>query len=225
MKVTRILLVIIKPWKWRELCRQIRILVSNVIEYRNFSFNPNTKKFWNDRLSGFDTFWRNENYYHILDLFPEDKEFSLLDIGCAIGDGCELLQEKFPKANITGVDISEVGIEKAKSKTQEVKYFVLDVLKQPISEKYDYITIIETLEHFDDPFIVVDKCLKHAKKSLIISVPYHDQKHSPKGGINVSEHRRVFDENTFADYNCRVVKITEFVKVTQARCIVYEIQA
>lgn len=225
MKVKRILLVMIKPWKWGQLCRQIHTFVSNVIEYRNFSFNPNTKRFWDDRLSGFGSFWRNENYYYILDLLPEDKEFSLLDIGCALGDGCELLQERFPMARITGADISNVGIEKAKQKTKSVQYFVLDILRQPIPNKYDYITIIETLEHFDDPFAVVDKRLKHVNESLIISVPYYGQKHSSEVVINLSEHRFVFDEKTFANYNCRVVKITEFVNITEAKCIIYEIRA
>lgn len=47
------------------------------------------------------------------------------------------MQEKFPKAKITGVDISEVGIEKAKQKTKSVEYFVLDILKDPIPKIYD----------------------------------------------------------------------------------------
>lgn len=216
-------LTIINPRKWKTLCKLIGFLATNVVKYRNLSINPNTKKFWDDKLSGFAAFWRNENYYGILDLFPQDKEFSLLDIGCAIGDGCELLQEKFPKAKITGVDISDVGIEKAKQKTKSVQYLVLDILKQPIPKKYDYITIIQTLEHFDNPFAVVDKCLKHVRKSIIISVPYN-QKCSPTKALNVSEHRYSFNEETFANYNCRVVKVTKFIKATQAKCVVYEIR-
>ncbi len=200
------------------------MLVKNCFKYQNFSTNLNSKKYWNERLSDFDSFWRNENYLHILDLLPKDKKFSLLDIGCAIGDGCELLKEKFPRAKITGVDISEIGIEKAIQKTKGVEYFVLDILKDPISMKYDYITIIETLEHFDNPFAVVDICLKHVVDSLIISTPYNQENFS--GRIrSVSEHRYSFNEKTFANYNnCRVVKITEFVKATKNKCIIYEIR-
>jgi 2-polyprenyl-3-methyl-5-hydroxy-6-metoxy-1,4-benzoquinol methylase len=224
MMLKKILLAIINPWKWNKIYEQVSTLLNNIIEYRDFSFNPNSRGYWDKRLSMYDNFWRNENYCHILDLLPQDKEFSLLDIGCAMGDGCELLQEKFPKAKITGVDISSVGIEKAKQKTKSVQYFVLDILKHPIPKKYDYITMIETLEHFDNPFAVVDKCLKYVRQSLIISAPYYNQKHYSEKMANLSEHRYNFDEKTFTNYNCRVAKITEFVKVTEARCIIYEIR-
>ncbi len=221
--INKLLLGTINPFKWGKILRRVRILVHNVAKYGNLSSNPNTERYWDNRLSNVDTFWRDENYPHILDLFPQDKAFSLLDIGCAIGDGCELLQQQFPTARIAGCDISRVGIQKAKKRSTKVQYFVLDVLRDTIPDKYDYITIVETLEHFDDPFVVVDKCLRHVGESLIISAPYKQKKSSGKI-LNGSEHRRAFDEETFGKYNCRVVRITDFVKSTQARCIIYEIR-
>ena len=208
-------------WRYKRFFNGFKTLHRNICKYRTFSFNPNVKGYWNQKLSKFDNFWRDENYYHILDLFPQDRAFSLLDIGCAIGDGCELLQEKFPKAKITGVDISDVGIEKAKQKTKRVDYFVNDILTGPLLDTYDYITIVETLEHFDSPFFVINKLLKHVKKSLIVNVPYYPYF---TGKIAEVEHRYAFNKNTFTDseYNFRVVKITDFVKVTRSRCIIYE---
>lgn len=214
----------IAPGKWDKLYGQLSLYINNIIRYRNFSFNLNSKRFWNKYLSKFDNFWRNENYSHILDLLPQDTAFSLLDIGCAIGDGCELLQEKFPKAEITGIDISEIGIEKAKQKTKNVQYFVLDVLNNPIPQEYDYIVIITTLEHFDEPFAIVDKCLKHVRKSLIISVPYTPF-YSGKI-IVVSEHRYYFNKETFKMYNSRIVGIKKHGKdiKKQEEVIIYEIR-
>ena len=210
-------------WWPRRFFDGSKTLYRNIYKYRTFSFNPNVKEYWNEKLSKFDNFWRNENYYHILDLFPQDRAFSLLDIGCAVGDGCELLQEKFPKAKITGADISDVGIEKAKQKTERVHYFVNNILTDPLPDTYDYITIVETLEHFNDPFFVINKLLKHVKKSVIICVPYYDSYFT--GKIAREEHRYAFTENTFTNrkYNCRVVKITDFVKVAKSKCIIYEI--
>jgi len=213
----KILLELIKPWRWRNVYLKALPIIKNSVHYHTFSLNPNTKRYWNDRLSMFDNFWRNENYYHILDLFPKDREFSLIDIGCALGDGCELLQEKFPKAQITGVDISDVGIEKAKRKTKRVEYLCLDILREKLPRKYDYITIIETLEHFDNPFSVVDKCLQHAKKAVIISTPYKQK------ATLASEHRYTFNENTFANYKCEVVKFVDHIKVSSHKCIIYKI--
>ena len=68
---------------------------------------------------------------------------------------------------------------------------------------------------------IVDKCLKHVRKALIISVPCSP--HRTGRIIPISEHRYLFNEKTFANYNCKTIKITEFVDTTQARCIIYEI--
>lgn len=223
MVVKKIISAAVNPRKWGKLGEQGRLLLTNIVRHRRFSTDLNSKRYWNDKLSEFDGFWRNENYYYLLDLFPKDKAFSLLDIGCALGDGCELLQETFPKAKITGIDISEVGIEKAKKKTKYVKYLVLDILKDPIPDKYDYITIVQTLEHFNDPFIVVDKCLKYINCALIVSTPYYQDS---SGKITeVSEHRYTFNKKTFTNYKSRVVAVTDFVKETNSQCIIYEIRS
>jgi len=221
-RIMKLLSVIINPLKWEKLYEQIRLYVCNIVKYRNFSFDLNSKRFWNEELSKFDDFWRDENYYHILDLLPQKSAFSLLDIGCAIGDGCELIQEKFPNAEITGFDISDVGIEKAKKKTKNVHYFIFDILKDPIPKKYNYITMIETLEHFDDPIAIVDKCLRHVREAFIISTPYTPEYSGKR--LVVGEHRYCFNEKTFENYNCRVVRITEHGKDQKEVVIIYEIR-
>ncbi|MDY7033285.1 MAG: class I SAM-dependent methyltransferase [Thermodesulfobacteriota bacterium] len=183
----------------------------------------NSKAYWNVRLSRYNNYWRDENYYPILDLFPCDEAFTLLDIGCALGDGCELLHERFPKARITGIDISDVGISKAQAKNSGVQYMVLNILKEEIPYMYDYITIIETLEHFDDPFLIVNKCLTHVRNALVISVPYTPDK--PSGPVpGVGEHRYLFNEKTFIDYNQGFLKVTDYIKATQSRCIIYHLK-
>jgi 2-polyprenyl-3-methyl-5-hydroxy-6-metoxy-1,4-benzoquinol methylase len=192
-----------------------------IIKYRSLSVNINTKDFWNKKLSKVGDYWREDHYHHILALLPKDTPFTLFDLGCAIGDGAELILNRFPKAKITGADISEIGIEKAKRKTKGVSYIVFDIYKDEIPETYDYITIIETLEHFDDPKPIVDKCLKHCKKALLISTPY-SRKYQGKIEF-VDEHRYAFNEETFKSYNSEVVKVTDFMKETSSRCIVYRI--
>ena len=84
--------------------------------------NPNTQKYWNKKLSQYNGFWRNDHYKYLIDLFPKDEKFSLIDIGCAVGDGCILLKKHFPKAELTGLDFSDVGIKKALLKSGDIKY-------------------------------------------------------------------------------------------------------
>ena len=181
--------------------------------------NPNTKKFWDKRLAGYKDSWRDSHYHLITDLLPADESFSLLDIGCALGDGCEFLHGRFPEAAITGADFSKVGIEKAHSKNTDINYILLDIVKDPIPKRYDFITLIETLEHFDDPFIVVDKCLKSVNRSVIITAPYEQNLI-----FTLGEHRYRFDRNTFSDYDCKVSKVTGYMRDTACRCIVYIIK-
>ncbi len=196
--------------------------IYRIVRHRSFNVNLNTKEFWNKKLSEKGDFWRDTHYRELFDIFPKDKPFSLLDLGCALGDGPRLLKKIYKSAEITGADISEAAINKAKSRNEEIDYIVLDILKDKIPKRYEYITIIETLEHFDDPFNVVDKCLKMCDKALIISTPYTADY---SGKIDfVDEHRYSFNETTFENYNARVIKITDFMKETGGKCILYEIR-
>ncbi len=186
---------------------------------RILGLNPNTREYWNRKLARFNGFWRTDHYRLILELLPTQMPFTLLDVGCALGDGCELIQKQLPLAAVTGIDFSVVGIRAARRKNSFVRYRVMDILKDPIGETYDYITIIQTLEHFDDPYPVVEKCLRHTRQSLIVSTPY-DQ----NVDLTIGEHQYRFDEQTFKRYNSRVARITDYSASLGYKCIVYEIR-
>ena len=208
-------------WAARRIVSQILHYSINVFKYGNFRRNMNSRRYWNARLSQYGDFWREDNYQQILDFFPKNEGFSLLDVGCALGDGTELLKRCFPEASIVGIDISEIGIKKAAEKNSDVDYLVLDIVKDEPPEMYDYITIIQTLEHFDEPYPIIDKCLRHIRKSLIVSVPYTPD-HTGRIRI-VDEHRYAFNETSFESYDSRVLKITEHIKVSGGKCIIFEI--
>jgi len=171
--------------------------------------NINTKKYWNKKLSAYNNFWRDESYHCFEKFLPPDELFSLLDIGCGLGDGTERLKRIFPKAKIYGADFSRVGIEKAKKRRSRVEYLLLDIENDPIPATYDYILIVETLEHLSNPFEVVDKCLKYTRKSLWISVPLADNASGRRPGktVNVGEHVFDFNKESFSNYQARITLI------------------
>lgn len=210
--------------KWKQYLIKRFPRLYNFFKYGYFSLNLNSGNYWDRRFAQYGSFWRNEHYFYIMDLdiFPKNQRFSVLDIGCALGDGCELLRKYYPNVEIEGADISKVAIERARSKSEEIKYYILDILKDDIPRQYDYILLIETLEHFDFPFYIIDKCLRHTRKSIIISVPCMGKIVDPKIR-ELSEHRYLFNENTFKDYNSKVLKITDYIKSSCSRCIIYEI--
>ncbi|MCP4650953.1 MAG: class I SAM-dependent methyltransferase [PVC group bacterium] len=184
--------------------------------------NVNTEKHWNDKFKSRGDSWRDFNYTWLMEFLPSDSAFSLLDIGCAMGDGCILLKKHLPNAQINGADFSEVAISKAKQKTKDMDFFVLDVLKNIPPKKYDYITMLSTLEHFDEPYKIVDKCLKFVNKALIIVTPYEPKFDNPRL-YSSGEHRFLFNENTFSQYNSKVLKITELAETTNYKYIIYEL--
>ncbi|MFH2137093.1 MAG: class I SAM-dependent methyltransferase [Candidatus Omnitrophota bacterium] len=184
--------------------------------------NTNSKKFYDDLLARKGKQWRSFPYETLLEFLPTDKPFTLLDIGCALGDGCIFLKEKFPDSDFSGADWSSVGIATAKEKSKEINFFELNILKNSPPKNYDYISMLSTLEHFDHPYEVIEKCLKFVNKALFIYSPYtksFDDPHLYGSGL----HRFLFNEDTFAGYDSEVLKITQLVEATGYQYILYRI--
>jgi methionine biosynthesis protein MetW len=100
-----------------------------------------------------------------------DKESSVLDVG--IGDGviAEYLSEKL-NAKVYGLDISERACHKAREKGIDSK--VKDInhgLQLQDGEKYDYVLLMEVIEHTVQPEKVVIDAIKHSKKGVIVTIP------------------------------------------------------
>lgn len=185
--------------------------------------NVNTPKYWDRMFSKKDDFLRDFPYRPLIDILPKDKPFTLLDIGCAMGDGLKLLKSYFPKALFSGADLSPIGIEKAKAKTKDIDYFVLDIRSQAPLKKYDFIILIHVLEHIDDPFAVVDKCLKFINDSLIICTPYIEKFDNPRLYLS-GEHRYLFNGHSFEKYNYEILRISEHIEAGGYKYILYRLK-
>jgi len=184
--------------------------------------NINTRRYWDKKLSSYGETWRIFPYEYILDFLPKDTIYSVLDIGSGLGDGCLLFKRHFPQADVEGADFSKVAIEKSKRKTNDIKYFELDISKENPHRRYDYITLIHILEHFNDPYIIVDKCLSFVNKALIIECPYTEKIDEPRL-YRPGQHRYLFNKNTFSRYNCTILKITKHIESAGYRYIIYKL--
>jgi len=109
----------------------------------------------------------------VKELLKPYKNQLILDAGC--GDGRLCYELKKEKVNLVGVDFSKRAIRFAKAFNPEVKFFVQDLEKLRISEKFDYIVFMETLEHIIPNRIpkILDNFSKVLKENgkLIITVP------------------------------------------------------
>jgi len=93
----------------------------------------------------------------------------ILDVGCAYGYLLKSLEEEF----IThGVDISKFAIDQAKKLSRKTVFKVCDAeCGLPYSNNtFDFITLIDTLEHFESPFSVLSECRRVLKSGGVLYV-------------------------------------------------------
>ncbi len=101
------------------------------------------------------------------------KNSSVLDVGCDQGE----LRNYLPSVIYYGLEVDKTSITKLKKK--KIHVFERDLNKDKISlgKKFDYIIILDILEHLLDPAKVIRELKKHLTKNgkMIISLPndYH----------------------------------------------------
>lgn len=97
----------------------------------------------------YDEFTKNVDYESWFKFLRKylSKKGKLLDIGC----GTASITTKFRKYGYDtyGVDISEDMLKVAKAKDDKIKYFNLDITKEKLDKKFDYITCnFDTVNYF-----------------------------------------------------------------------------
>jgi len=98
----------------------------------------------------------------------------VLDIGC--GNGSLVYDVASKAKSVTGIDISEKNIQKAKLKNNRIniKYIVGDATKDLSGEIFDVIILSNVLEHIEDR-VGFMKRLKGLASKYLIRVPMFDR--------------------------------------------------
>jgi len=99
---------------------------------------------------------------------------SFCDWGCAMGNGTDVLHELLSLKNITGVDFSNTAIEQARTSYPDIDFIAADVLNDGHLPQFDIIFTSNTLEHFDDPWLILEKLSRFAKKFMVILIPFQE---------------------------------------------------
>ncbi|MCC9164562.1 methyltransferase domain-containing protein [Alcaligenes sp. MMA] len=119
---------------------------------------------------------------------------SIADWGCAQGDGTNVLVDYFPPSNLSGIDFSEESIRVANERYPAISFLAQDWLQDDVDgNKYDFVFSSNTLEHFHDPFSVVQKISLKARLGLIFALPYREYQ-------RIDEHFFTFTENNIPIY-------------------------
>lgn len=75
---------------------------------------------------------------------------SIIDIGCGPGNSTQILVQRWPQAEITGVDNSPAMIEKAKNDFPQQEWKIVDAGKDVIHDKYDIVFSNATIQWIPD---------------------------------------------------------------------------
>lgn len=137
--------------------------------------NINTKEYWDKRyfeLQHNEPAIRSVSNFFEYGFVPKNKDISILEIGCGCATHYPYIHEKYPNAKFTGLDISKYACVFNKAHYKFADFIELNVDKQDIPGKYDYIISAHTFEHLDNPVNVINKCISICKDKVIIVVPY-----------------------------------------------------
>ena len=129
---------------------------------------------------------------------PPEREYlrtrdaTVLDWGCAFGDGVQVLASAFPRIRITGLDFAERAIAEAKR-----VYPRLDFRHNPdgkIHDRYDVMFCSHCLEHFKEPLEILRQHLRRCRGFYLAMTPY-------KEPLPLNEcHEVSLDENDFPEH-------------------------
>lgn len=117
----------------------------------NNEYQDNERKY----AYNFDFVMYNYKFYTYKN-FINKQNPSLLELGCYQGNFTKLLSEKFD--NITVIEASDELINTAKKNVGEKVNFINSTFEEvELQNKYDYIFLSHTLEHLDNPTLVLNK--------------------------------------------------------------------
>jgi len=100
------------------------------------------------------------------------KKKNILDLGCGEGTRLSLIDGIDKK--LTGIDLSEIAIKKAKSRNPEINFIQGNIERLPFNdERFDFIYSAFVFEHLDRPEMVIKEALRTLKKggTLLLIAP------------------------------------------------------
>lgn len=114
-----------------------------------------------------------------LSFSDNNREVSVIDMGCGVGHGCKALSSN-KRLAITGIDSSADCINYARKhyNAANIEYKVVDIVKFIQSmPKYDYVISRGVFEHIPDGLYMASEAKWHNR--LIFDVPYNEQAGNP----------------------------------------------
>src|SRR5690606_7214372 len=116
--------------------------------------------------------------------YLERSRASIVDWGCALGDGVAVLGRALPACTVGGIDCSPTAIESARAAFPGHRFERHE--GEGLPRSFDVVVTSNCLEHFKNPLAVVRAQLESCRKLYVAMVPYDE---SPLIDQHVSQFR------------------------------------
>lgn len=149
------------------------------LELRLSPHNPNTREKWDVEFEKGGSWEQNQGRrqtrlfaecFHEHIRIPRSQPFSVLDVGCGLGDALPVWKSKYPGAQLAGCDVSSVSIERCVQKYGLIADFFTASFES-IRGTWDVIYCSNVLEHFEQHLEIASTLLRHCRR-LFIMTPY-----------------------------------------------------
>lgn len=148
----------------------------------------NSESYWDmrfkDNWESCDGPWQTRFFYQVavanlpswLMQQLKSQPLTLVDWGCAQGDGADVWASYVGADRLAGVDFSAVAIEQASVRYPSIRFLHEDWLAESQDETgtYDIVFSSNTLEHFHSPYTVLPQLTRRARKAVILTLPYRE---------------------------------------------------
>ena len=122
------------------------------------------KLFFKNFLAGIYNSAAELNINNIISLVDSDRSAKLIDLGCDDGDITMRIAKKLQSKDITGIDIIEDELNKAKEKNIKTYKMDLNNKLEFKDESYDVINANQVIEHIADVDLFVSEVKRILKK-------------------------------------------------------------
>lgn len=96
------------------------------------------------------------------------SEFSVLDVGCALGEALAVWRQKYPRAKLFGCDVAESAVERCRERYGDLAHFFRASFEE-IEGFWDVIYCSNVLEHFEQYLEIADALLARCKVLLALT--------------------------------------------------------
>lgn len=104
-------------------------------------------------------------------LLPSEEPTTILEVGLGEGEISERVRERFPTAQLVGIDLPDAQLAEAWHEKKLNGAFA-DIVQLPFADRsFDLVMAIEVLEHVPHPSAALREIARVARDDVVLSVP------------------------------------------------------